>query len=439
VGVKKQLLSFVLVSIVLLNLGCKKTPTEPIETLALIVEDVSCTEAWLKLSVTNVQLPVYVSLLRNEKEVMNFTLTTNDTTVYTNSLLPKQTYTYQAILQPTNHQQLTTNKVAAVTMDTTSHNFTWQTFTFGGDAGSSALSDVAIINESNIWAVGTIYMKDSLGKPDPNAYNAVHWDGSKWEAKKISVLFRGSYVTPPLEGICAFSSSDIWFVGSLPIHGDGNNWTMYDLRTILNPNLSLSKAWGTNSSNIYFVGRTGSIAHYDGKNWQKIESGTTTSLDDLWGTDDGKTIWACGTSLDNHHSVLLKYENGQSTIIWQRDGLASVSPYGRSVGSIWLDNQMLYVTSSNGVFRIRGKEIIMMPDNIYEYSKIIRGNAGNDMLTIGSGDDTYHYNGVNWKLVKKGNATDFLLGGGIKGNLAVVVGTDFSVSLGAAMISVGRR
>ena len=80
-----------------------------------------------------------------------------------------------------------------------------------------------------------------------------------------------------------------------------------------------------------------------------------------------------------------------------------------------------------------------MPDNIYEYSKIIRGNAGNDMLTIGSGDDTYHYNGVNWELVKKGNATDFLLGGGIKGNTAVMVGTDFSVSLGAAMISVGRR
>jgi len=47
-------------------------------------------------------------------------------------------------------------------MDTTSHNFTWQTWTFG-EHSSSRLYDVAIINENNIWAVGEIYMKDSLG------------------------------------------------------------------------------------------------------------------------------------------------------------------------------------------------------------------------------------------------------------------------------------
>ena len=46
--------------------------------------------------------------------------------------------------------------------DTTSHNFTWQTFTFG-EHSSSTLYDVAIINDSSIWAVGEIYMNDSLG------------------------------------------------------------------------------------------------------------------------------------------------------------------------------------------------------------------------------------------------------------------------------------
>ena len=84
-------------------------------------------------------------------------------------------------------------------------------------------------------------MKDSLGNPDPHAYNAVHWDGSEWKVKKISVLFRGSLITPPFEGVFAFSSTDIWFVGSLPIHGDGTNWTMYDLRTTVDPNLSCLK------------------------------------------------------------------------------------------------------------------------------------------------------------------------------------------------------
>jgi len=60
--------------------------------------------------------------------------------------------------------------------DTTSHNFTFQTFTFG-EHSSSVLYDVAIVNDSSIWAVGEIYLNDSLGQPDPIAYNSTHWDG----------------------------------------------------------------------------------------------------------------------------------------------------------------------------------------------------------------------------------------------------------------------
>ncbi|MCK7527250.1 MAG: hypothetical protein MZV64_61425 [Ignavibacteriales bacterium] len=140
--------------------------------------------------------------------------------------------------------------------------------------------------KTTFWAVGEVYMNDSLGQPDPIAYNAVHWNGSEWKVKKVSVLFRGNIITPPLEGVVAFSSTDIWFVGSLPIHGDGNNWTMFDLRTTVDPNLSLSRAWGNNSNNMYFVGRNGSIAAYNGNSWTKIESGTTVDIQDIWGYEN---------------------------------------------------------------------------------------------------------------------------------------------------------
>ncbi len=45
-------------------------------------------------------------------------------------------------------------------MDTTSHNFTFTSWTFG-TVGSSTLYDVAIINENNIWAVGEIMIADT--------------------------------------------------------------------------------------------------------------------------------------------------------------------------------------------------------------------------------------------------------------------------------------
>ncbi len=80
--------------------------------------------------------------------------------------------------------------------DTTSHSFTWQTFEFGDDGASpSSLKDVAIINDSDIWAVGSVYLNDSTGQPDYNAYNAIHWDGNKWELKRITVNFRGNQIT----------------------------------------------------------------------------------------------------------------------------------------------------------------------------------------------------------------------------------------------------
>jgi hypothetical protein len=149
--------------------------------------------------------------------------------------LPNTTYKFDAVTYE-DGKEVKSNPVTFTTLDTTSHNFTWQTFEFGQHS-SSVLYDVAIIDENNIWAVGEIYMNDSLGNPDSKIYNAMHWNGNIWEPKRIKTLFGGNLITVPLAGIIAFSATDIWMVGSSPIHGDGANWTMYDLRSTVSPNL----------------------------------------------------------------------------------------------------------------------------------------------------------------------------------------------------------
>ena len=71
--------------------------------------------------------------------------------------------------------------------DTTSHNFTFTTYTFGGTGGSSYFKDVAIINDSDIWAVGAIYTSPET------TYNAAHWDGNKWRLIQIPTeIFGGA-------------------------------------------------------------------------------------------------------------------------------------------------------------------------------------------------------------------------------------------------------
>ena len=373
-------------------------------TLELKLEDVSCTEAWIKLTSAYIQLPAAITLKQTsqtgETKIKILNLNTQDSLLYIDSLLPNQTYKILAAMQqpvPMGYNNAS-NELSITTMDTTSHNFTWQAFTFG-EHSSSVLYDVAIINENNIWAVGEIYMNDSLGNPDPICYNAVHWNGQGWELKRIQTLFRGNLITVPLEGIFAFSSTDIWMAGSLPIHGNGTNWIMYDVRTTVDPNLSLSKVWGISSNDIYFVGKSGNIAHYQNGNWQKIESGTEINLRDVWGTVDGNEIFISGYSNDLSRSILLYSRNNTVETIWENKTISGTPPYGNLIYSIagYINN--LFISSNQGVFKHRlainypVQTLFIIPRRVYN----LASSNINDVFTAGDRSSVWHYNGISKK------------------------------------------
>ena len=418
--------------IFILATACNTTePTPKVinGTAELTVEDASSTEVWLNLH-AGVGLPADVKIYKDNKLSRTINLISKDTVIYEDNLLPQKSYTFRATAK-LGDIELQSQNVTAVTMDTTSHSFIAETFTFG-EHSSSRLFDVSIIDENNIWAVGEIFMNDSLGQPDPHAYNAVHWNGSEWELKKIQSEFRGNNITVPLEGIIAFGSTDIWFVGSLPIHGDGNNWTMYDLRTTVDPSLSLSKAWGSNSNNIYLVGRSGSIAHYNGSEWEKIESGTELEFHDIYG-NNGKIYCVAAQLFSGINSELYEIKNNNALLIDNTNlGLSSVS--------IYVLREKLYVFGYYRLVRTEGKigwEQISEPVNFDGYAKI-RGNGYNDVVAVGSFGKIYHYNGISWKLRRIGeninNLIDFS-SVAIKNNIICAVGKTKNF----ATIVIGRR
>jgi len=245
-------------------------PSEPPKAIKLNLIETNCTEAFINITAEDTVLPVNITLDRDNNLLFNLTLTKPDTIIIDETLLPGKTYVYQT-RSIINGKEEIGDTLQVRSLDTTSHNFSWQQFTFGDPetAGSSTLNDVAIIDENNIYAVGEIYLNDSTGQPEQLLYNIMHWNGNKWEAKRAQANFRGNIVTVTLDGIFTFSSTDIWLIGSLPIHGDGINWQMYDIRATVEPNLSLLKAWGKNPSEIYFSGRTGALVYYKNGNWRK--------------------------------------------------------------------------------------------------------------------------------------------------------------------------
>jgi len=317
--------------------------------------------------------------------------------------------------------------------DTTSHNFTFTQYTFGGAGGSSYFKDVAIINDTDIWAVGAIYTAADT------TYNAAHWNGRAWSLKKISANFRGNFITTTMEGIFAFSSTDIWLAASDPIHGDGQNWVDYDIRSIPGyDSLSVSKCWGTTSNMMYFVGRGGSIIRYNGTTWTKQSSGTTIDLRDVWGTADGSVVWACGYSNDNSQSVLLKYDGSSWQTVWSSH--PSAPPYGGLIISLW-GGQHLYLAGTDGIFRqaIAGEDSVVHLFSLTHFPYRLKGSSENNIAFVGDFGMIWHYNGTDWKQLNETALDQPLYSVAVSTNAIVSVGSDYSSFPNTALIYVGRR
>ena len=365
------LLSFLLVS------SCNTTepppppPPEPEKVITLTLEDVSSVEAWINLSVTNIQLPDTITLKQNNIFRNTINLVNPDTLLYIDSLLSGTNYSYVA-----ETQEVISETLEVITIDTTSHNFTWQTFEFGEPltGNSSILYDVAIIDENNIWAVGEIYLNDSLGQT--LRYNAVHWDGSDWDIKRIPFTGECSAVIYPLiRSVFAFSENDIWFArgGSL-VHFDGVNYfNDCGMNSFLTG--SINKLWGTSSEDLYIVGNSGNIAHYNGTSWQKIESGTDLPLVDIY-SRNGNEIYAAGINVSEVKGVVLKGNVNQFLVMIYSEIINESELFQKLYGdlaSVWVDELGTIYAGGNLLYRYKNNKwnyVTSLPENF------IGGNPG---------------------------------------------------------------
>ncbi len=424
----KILFDFLLLSFSFCLLSCDTNDPPPgngnKETITISVEDTSPTEVWLNVATKNLQLPNELLLLRNGDTSDVFSLTKNDTLIYDDSLQPSTTYTYQVTPKGTgsNQQPITSNEVTATTMDTTSHNFTWQTFTFGGQGGSSTLYDVAIIDENDIWAVGEIYTAD-------DKYNAVHWDGNDWEFKQLQffTFCEQSHTGPyPARSILVLSDSEI-------LISSGSQVTFYDgekqIKTECIPT-SVNKMWGTDINNIYAVGAIGNIAYYNGSSWKKIESGTTTHINDIWGlvNNQNQTILYCPVSsffVPGEKKILKIINNSVETVKWNEDA---------RLYSAWSKNENILYACGEGVFENKfgeWKEIELYAIG----TNSIRGNDLNDIVIAGDYGAIFHFNGTSWQLLNSINSSKGYSKVSTLENLVVVCGNQ----QGQGLIEIGTR
>ena len=323
-------------------------------------------------------------------------------------------------------------------MDTTSHNFTFETFTFGGTAGSSTLYDVAIINKNNIWAVGEIYVADT-SQNGYTMYNAVHWDGSVWKLQRImfyTICGQQHQNAYAASSIFAFSENDIWVGMQGSQIARLNDTTQISIQCIP---ISVRKILGSDNQNIYAVGVNGQIAFFNGTSWTLIESGTELNINDIWGDYNEKTgeweiLAVASNILQSIEKEVIKI-NSTNTQIIDKDGITG------TLSSVWfITNNKNYVAGGGGVYennRLGDDWQKSNYDFIRNFLFRLRGTELNDIVAAGGYGDVLHFNGVSWKSYYNDTQLNYgnYYSAATNDNIIVSVGQDNPY----AVIKIGRR
>ncbi len=347
--------------------------------------------------------------------------------------MPNENYKYTAYAE-LNGQRSPQISAEIVTMDTTSHNFSWATYEFGGQGGSSAFYDVAIIDENDIWAVGEIYTKDtytydSLGNwIDP--YNAAHWDGEKWDLKRIFI----NNTFYPLRKIITFNNSDIWFANISLIHWNGKNFSFFTSPPHDNTGngWAINGIWGSSSEDLFVVGNRGNIAHYDGHSWTKIVSGTDLPIQDIYGSKDERT---------GEYEILcvasnIGYDYGKKLLKIEGNSAREINSKGLSwsLRGLWFKTKRKYIIVGDGYYESadynhKWKRTLGLPRK-YKFS--IDAISFNDIITCGSYGLLSHYNGYSWRHFDTAVENNSIK---IKDNLSVIAAEDGR----KAYLIIGKR
>jgi len=397
------------------------------------------TEVWFRVYTDDSSSAGTIGLYRDSGAILLKNIVGVDTTIIDSGLTPVSTHSYRAYRLQGGLRVDSTRVMMLRTMDTTSHNFTWQIDTLG-DGASSSLRDVFIVNDTCVWAVGEIHVKDSSGNWDPNLYNVARWDGRRWT---YSV---GASVT--INAVFAFSATDVWAGTSAPYHFDGTTWQGYNVTGLFNG--YVTKIWGTSSSNVYMVGTNGAIMHFDGTSWERMDSGTDVDLLDVWGSPDGSVVWACGYYQSRYGTYLLRNDGSGWKIVYDgtahefeihSDSLSGAysSVYTPAKGRI-IEASSAGVYFALGTTHGEGQRSSFTSTYFPGFPNRLRGNGSNDLLIAGYYDMIAHYNGITWRYFSEFSQQDqHLYSVDQKGDFTVAVGEIYDPINSKGLVFRGRR
>ncbi|WP_207689828.1 hypothetical protein [Desulfonema limicola] len=218
-------------------------------------------------------------------------------------------------------------------------------------------------------------------------------------------------------GVWGSSASDVFVVGDIGtiMHYDGSTWQRMESGT----DRILYKVWGTSPTDVFAVGSDGVILHYDGTRWTPMKSGTDVLFRGLWGSS-GSDVFAVGDRGTILHydgstwkSMIINAERiitgvwGNSgtdvfavaadNAILHYDGKGWTDMYyaDLSLGHVWGTSRTdVFAAGTGGVLHYDGRKWAPMENNESSI-RYIWGSSGKNIITVGE-SDIMHYDETAW-------------------------------------------
>ncbi|ACY14636.1 sialidase family protein [Haliangium ochraceum] len=194
--------------------------------------------------------------------------------------------------------------------------------------------DVPLLN----WAYG-------FGPDDitivGNGGTVIHWDGASWSLQETPT-------EQDLWGVWGAAPDDLWSVGGggrepgqqTLLHFDGESWSEAEVPELERANVyAFYKVWGTAADNIYVVGQSGVVLHYDGATWTEEFAGVSDDLVSVWGSSPDNIIAVGGRG-----SAAMSVWDGST---WEPLSIPTLP----GLNGVWVDAEgIAYIVGVDGVF-----------------------------------------------------------------------------------------
>jgi hypothetical protein len=191
--------------------------------------------------------------------------------------------------------------------------------------------------------------------------------------------------------VWGISGINVYVVGDsgLIIHYDGSTWSEMNSGTTND----LWGVWGISEMNIFTVGHQGTILHYNGSMWYTMNSNTTENLYGIWGSSESD-IFAVGYS-----GTILHYNGSAWTEMNSTTSESLLDIWGR------LGMDVFAVGASGIILHYDGNTWFAMDSGTSNLLWSIWGTPATDIFVVGFFGTILHYNGTNWTAMNSGTSS----------------------------------